>query len=80
MLKDFQRGVGSSDNGALKATQAGEYLARKMGIDTPFPTSYMWKLARENQVPVVRLGRRVWFRTDILDSIALGHNGRANHV
>ena len=65
---------------SLRAKQAGEYLAPRLGIFTPISPAQMWKLAREDKIPVVRLGRRVWFRTDILDTIALGQNARASHV
>jgi hypothetical protein len=65
---------------ALTAAAAGAYLSEQMGLDTPIPAALMWKYAREEEIPAVRLGRRVWFRTDILDTIALGHNARASHV
>ena len=52
---------------ALRAADAGRYLAERLGIDRPFDEQTMWRLARRGDVPVVRVRRDVYFRTDALD-------------
>lgn len=47
---------------ALRAAEAGVYLAQLLGLATPISAAQMWQYAREGIIPVVRLGRRVWFQ------------------
>jgi hypothetical protein len=51
---------------ALGAAEAGVYLAQLLGLATPISAAQMWRYAREGIIPVVRLGRRVWFQSAAL--------------
>ena len=53
---------------ALLAWEAGEYLAHVLGRPSPFTAQQMWAWARADQIPAVRIGRRVYFRTESLDA------------
>lgn len=53
---------------ALTAEEAGIRLAHLLGLDAPVPKQRMWELARRGNLPVVRLGRRVWFQLSALDA------------
>lgn len=53
---------------ALRAKEAGEYLAQVIGLATPIPAQQMWRLARTGDLPTVRLGRTVWFQQHVLDA------------
>jgi hypothetical protein len=58
---------------ALRAREAGKYLAQLVGIPEAFPPRKMWALARAEAVPVVRLNRDLWFRpADLRAFIAEG--------
>ena len=61
---------------ALSAAQAGIRLAQLLGLDQPIPKQRMWQLARCESLPVVRLGRRVWFQSTTLDAF-VGNGGTA---
>jgi hypothetical protein len=54
---------------ALGARAAGEYLAQIIGCATSFSAQQMWALARTNQIPAVRIGRRVFFQRDALEAL-----------
>jgi hypothetical protein len=60
---------------ALRAKEAGVYLAQVIGLTTPVPAQQMWRLARTGDLPAVRLGRTVWFQQHVLDAV-----GRASKV
>ena len=53
---------------ALCAEDAGRYLAERIGLAVPFSKHRMWQLARDNALPCLRVGRRVLFRTTVLDA------------
>lgn len=53
---------------ALKAGQAGEYLAKLLGLPCAVSAQKMWRLARADLIPSFRLGREVWFQTDSLEA------------
>lgn len=55
---------------ALQAKSAGEYLASVLGCWKPFSAQQMWAMARTNQIPSVRVGRRVIFLRDAIDAFA----------
>ncbi len=61
---------------ALTAQDAGEYLACQIGPPAPVSKQRMWQLARLGEVPVVRIGRRVWFKTASLDTLAESQHRR----
>ena len=70
-----------ANNVALEAADAGIYMARILGRAVPYSAQQMWAMARQGQVPVVRIGRRVYFQTHALDAfIAAGGSkgGRLN--
>lgn len=53
---------------ALRATEAGEYLAFLVGRLEPFTAQQMWAMARADVIPVVRVGRRIFWQSDTLTS------------
>jgi hypothetical protein len=55
-------------NRALRAQEAGRYLADALGLPQPFSAQAMWQMGRSAVVPTVRIGRRVFFLTDRLDA------------
>jgi hypothetical protein len=55
-------------NRAVRGAAAGRYLAELLGLSQPFTAAQFWRLARTNQIPVVRLGRSVYARTSDLDA------------
>lgn len=57
----------SAPSRALKAAEAGRYLADRLGRDHPFDEQAMWRFARRGDIDVVRIRRDVYFRTDLLD-------------
>jgi hypothetical protein len=58
---------------AMNAMQAGQYLAEAMGLADPISAQRMWSLARAGAIPTVRLGRRVFFQSTVLDRfVSLG--------
>jgi hypothetical protein len=61
---------------ALTAVNAGAYLAQVIGLPHPISARRMWHYARAGLLPVVRLGRRVWFQVGALDTFAQ-NGGRA---
>ncbi len=52
------------------AGDAGEFMARLVGFETPFTRRQMWRYARGNIIPCKRIGRRVWFSENTLRAIA----------
>jgi len=52
---------------ALKAADAGRYLAKALGLPEAVSAQGMWTYARTNAIPCVRIGRRIWFRVQSLD-------------
>ena len=63
-------------NRAMRAREAGLYLAALIGEERAFPATTMWRLARNNLVKTVRLGRLVYFRTvDLEACVAAGGIG-----
>jgi hypothetical protein len=51
---------------ALKAAEAGAYLAKALGLPDSISEQSMWAYARSNTIPAVRIGRRIWFTTESL--------------
>ena len=51
---------------AFGSRLAGEFLAALVGRSTPFSAQQMWAMARANQIPHVRIGRRIFFQRDAL--------------
>ena len=68
---------GSPRCSALCARDAGIYLADRIGLSGALPKQRMWQLAREGQISVVRIGRRIWFQTRALDAFAASGGTRA---
>ncbi len=61
---------------AFRAREAGQYLARLIGLDQPFTEQHMWRLAREGVLPSVRLRRSVFFQSEALEAfVARGGAG-----
>lgn len=64
---------------ALRACEAGVYLAGLLGLDEPFSAQQMWAMARSNAVPVVRIGRLIFWQTTALEAfVASGGRWGAN--
>lgn len=62
---------------ALKAAEAGGYLADALGLPQPISEQGMWAYARNEVIPAIRLGRRIWFLPRALDDfIAQGGTAR----
>jgi hypothetical protein len=59
---------------ALKAEEAGEYLAKLLGLPHALSAQKMWRLARGREIPSVHLGREVWFQTDTLEAFSRGEH------
>lgn len=67
----------SGDARALRAAEAGLYLAKLVGLAAPIPATKMWRLGRSNLIRTVRLGRLCYFRTSDLEQfVADGGCGR----
>jgi hypothetical protein len=60
---------------ALRAAEAGAYLADRIGLPAAIAARQMWHYARTGVLPAVRLGRHVWFQTDALDAFGIGAFG-----
>lgn len=52
---------------ALRAREAGEYLARLVGLPKPIPPTTMWRFARLRRIKTIRCGRLHYFRTTELE-------------
>ena len=52
---------------ALRAKEAGEYLARLVGLPKPIPATTMWRFARLRRIKTIRCGRLHYFRTTELE-------------
>lgn len=52
---------------AMTAPDAGVYVAALIGLSEPLSAQAIWRLARVEDLPSVRLGRRVYFRKDAVD-------------
>lgn len=60
---------------AMRAREAGEFLATLVGLDNPIPAETMWRYARQGIVKTIRLGRLCYFRTtDLEQFVANGGN------
>lgn len=64
---------------ALRARDAGEYLAKLVGIAMAFPPRKMWSLARAEAIPFVRVNRDLWFRPADLRSFVENGGTGARH-
>ncbi|MDZ4863117.1 MAG: hypothetical protein SGJ01_06680 [Gemmatimonadota bacterium] len=51
---------------AMNAEQAGLFLAELYGFAEPLSKAAMWRFGRTGQIPVRRLGKRVWFNSEDL--------------
>lgn len=61
---------------AISAAEAGKYLSTSLDLPRPISPQRMWHCARTGIIPVIRIGRRVWFNTEQLDAfIATGGSG-----
>jgi hypothetical protein len=58
---------GPAETRAYRAAAAGQYIARKLGMPEALGAQTMWRVAREGQIRVFRLGRTVWFPQAALD-------------
>jgi hypothetical protein len=66
-----------SDHTALKASEAGAYLANALGLPERISAQSMWTYARANAIPAIRIGRRVYFDTEKLrEFLARGGTAR----
>jgi hypothetical protein len=65
---------------ALRAKEAGSYLAHLIGRDCPFPATTMWRFARQNLVKTIRIGRLYYFRElDLREFVECGGCGIESH-
>lgn len=63
---------------AFDSRFAGEFLAELVGRATAFSSQQMYAMARANQIPVIRIGRRVIFQKEALAAfVAAGGSPRA---
>jgi hypothetical protein len=63
---------------AMRAAEAGRYLAERLRLDRPFDAQTMWRFARRRDVPSFKLRRSVLFYSDALDRfVAEGGTPRA---
>ncbi len=64
-------------NRALRAAEAGQYLAELSGVPKPFTAQKMWLLARRGHIRIFSDGRNVWFQEDALEEyVARGGSPR----
>jgi hypothetical protein len=52
--------------GALRAREAGEFLAELIGLPAPISAATMWRLSRLGRIPCTYLGSRRFFRREDL--------------
>jgi hypothetical protein len=50
-------------NRALRVGEAGRLLADLLGREQAFSNQLVWRLVRKDQLPCVKIGRRMWFRS-----------------
>ncbi len=62
---------------AETATDAAKYITQAIGLPKPLSAQRMWQLAREGEIKVVRIGRRVWFPRAALDAFIAAGGSRA---
>ena len=51
----------------MRAHEAGKYIADRLRLEQALSAQQMWTLARVRLIPVVRLGRKVFFLPSELD-------------
>lgn len=56
---------------ALRAEEAGRYLAERIGLSAAPSRQRMWRLARLKLIESFHLGRSVYFTTDSLDRLVV---------
>ena len=64
---------------ALRADEAGKFLADLIGRERPFPATTMWRLARQRIIKTIHVGRLYYYRTvDLEQFVADGGCGFEN--
>jgi hypothetical protein len=53
---------------ALDAAAAGTYLAARLGLPVPLSRQRVWWLLRTGQLRAIRIGRRVFTTTSLIDA------------
>lgn len=61
------RGPHRSPQGALPLSAAQLMTADELAVRWQVPKTQVWRLARDGQVPVVRIGRYMRFRRDSIE-------------
>jgi hypothetical protein len=79
-VTDFPNGGPTPVEHALRAAEAGAYLAHLMTLPAPVPARKMWSLARLEAIPFIRLNRGLWFRpSDLRAFVAAGGTPPRRH-